>query len=152
TDGQFAAIGEFDGILSLWKTDTGKQLRQTRLFSDAADNTPVWSLGFRADNRQVLALCNQKLVSWDVQSGNETVVLDGTSASSLATSPDGRYVATNDLQLWDLETRQRVRTFVGFPGRVSSLCFSPDGRQILSGGEKDVFLWDVETGDQIRRF
>ncbi|MGV8058169.1 MAG: caspase family protein [Smithellaceae bacterium] len=35
---------------------------------------------------------------------------------------------------------------------VNSIVFSPDGKQALSGGDKTVKLWDVETGREIRTF
>ena len=37
--------------------------------------------------------------------------------------------------------------------QVYCLAISPDGRYMVSGGEdKSLHLWDVETGDQVRRF
>jgi WD40 repeat protein len=35
---------------------------------------------------------------------------------------------------------------------VSSVAFSPDGRQILSGGGSTIKLWDVIYGREIRTF
>jgi WD40 repeat protein/serine/threonine protein kinase len=45
------------------------------------------------------------------------------------------------------------RIFQGHNNWIWSVTYSPDGRTALSGGRDDVmFLWDVETGGEIRRF
>src|SRR5262249_3112403 len=45
------------------------------------------------------------------------------------------------------------RLFSGHKAGVSSVVFSPDGRQALSGsGDKTLILWDLATGKPIRTF
>ena len=42
---------------------------------------------------------------------------------------------------------------IGHTGGVNSVCFSPDGRYILSGSSDNLIkLWDVETGKEVRTF
>ena len=42
-------------------------------------------------------------------------------------------------------------TLEGQGERVRSVCFSPDGKQLASGGDdRTVRLWDVETGACVR--
>lgn len=46
---------------------------------------------------------------------------------------------------------RHVRTFEGHTDTVTSVCFSPDGRQALSGcGDGVVRLWDVNSGKCVR--
>ena len=46
-----------------------------------------------------------------------------------------------------------LRVLVGHTGWVLSVCFSPDGRYCLSGsGDRTVRLWEVSTGQELRRF
>jgi len=61
-------------------------------------------------------------------------------------SANGRVILINDyfaISAWEVATgRERVR-FKGHFDRVSTMCFTPDGRGIVSGGDdSQVFLWD----------
>lgn len=77
--------------------------------------------------------------------------------TSVATSPDGRFVLTGSwssrAQLWDASTGQQIRSFDAQKFGVSSVAFSPNGRQLLiGGGDQTARLWDVYTGKMIRSF
>lgn len=87
---------------------------------------------------------------------------------SLAISPDGQNALTGlfdgSIILWNLETGAEIRRFIGHaPGEhysikaafsgVNDLAFSPDDKIALSGGhDAIVIMWDVATGQEIRRF
>jgi WD40 repeat protein len=46
-----------------------------------------------------------------------------------------------------------IRRFVGHTSQVLCMALSPDGRTLLSGGaDATVILWDVQTGEALRRF
>jgi len=53
--------------------------------------------------------------------------------------------------LWDIKSGSRVDPpFVGHLAEVTSLSFSPDGKQLASGSwDQDVRLWDTETRQMI---
>ena len=78
----------------------------------------------------------------------------------LAFSPDNRYIATGGsadhlIKLWDVETGEKIREFVGHDDYILSIAFSPNGTQLLSGGgqyDPTVRLWDVNTGLNIKTF
>jgi WD40 repeat protein len=49
--------------------------------------------------------------------------------------------------LWDAATGVLLRTLEGHSGRVASVAFSPDSKQIVSGSnDKTAKLWDTATG------
>ncbi len=82
------------------------------------------------------------------------VVLVGTPARAdnvnPAKSPDGKVMAVadgNTVKLVDVATGKEVRAMKGHTAAVSALAFSPDGKQIASGGKDNtIALWDLATG------
>jgi WD40 repeat protein len=67
--------------------------------------------------------------------------------SSFAVSPDGRVVAGDlseaDVFLWDALTGKKIATLKGHRGSIKSLCFSADGRHLISGSaDTTVLVWD----------
>jgi FOG: WD40 repeat len=82
---------------------------------------------------------------------------DQGAISSVAYSPDGQHALIGGWDgmgiLWDSQSGQIVRRFLGHTGGVFDVAFSPDGSQILTGGEDGtVRLWDATTGDELRKF
>jgi WD40 repeat protein len=94
---------------------------------------------------------------WDTRTYQVLVRLPEDGTSSIAFSPDGRYLATTkgnwwteangEVTIWDSRTGEKCRTLHGHTGFVLSLAYSPDGRRIASVGmDRTVKLWDVATG------
>jgi WD40 repeat protein len=77
---------------------------------------------------------------------------------AVAFSSDGKLVAIGsgtadwgDVSLWDARTGAALRTLASSAGYVTSVGFSPDGRNIAAGSdERWVKLWDVQTGRLLR--
>jgi serine/threonine protein kinase/tetratricopeptide (TPR) repeat protein len=115
----------------------------------------VLSVAFSPDSRRVLAGGDDACMRlYDVASGIEVHCFVGSWVCSF--SPDGRRILAGGdktLRLWDAATAKELRQFKGHTDGVSSVVFSPDGRQALSGSnDKTIRLWDLETGAQVRRF
>ena len=140
-DGKTLATGCCDGIVRLWRTDTGEALTAFR-------GHAKWVMGvaFNADGKTLVSAGTDKTIRlWDVTSGRELAVLRGarTSIFCLALSPDGKLVATGggesrfqgagELLLWPIDGKEPIK-LEGHKELVTGLAFSPDGKTLASAG------------------
>ena len=103
---------------------------------------------------------------WDIRSGRiikvfkhgwfRSKIQGGTIGSSLAFTPDGRFLLTRSspATLWDVSSGEEVRAFgpESRSGFVSMfLGFTPDGKSLVQArGDGAIRLWDVLTGIETR--
>src|SRR5262249_5070177 len=52
-----------------------------------------------------------------------------------------------EVTVWDSVTQRKRLHFTQHQGPVRALAFSPDGKRVLSGGDRTVKGWDARTGD-----
>ena len=62
-------------------------------------------------------------------------------------------------ELWDAQKRMRIRRFIEGvqpedkgASLAEAAVFSPDGRTLATGGYNYIWLWDVSTGKELRRW
>ncbi len=111
-------------------------------------------------------------VFWDAVAGKKVIAIRaplGVIRRPLAVAPDGRTVALMSrrevMELYEVITgkKRRVLAFGTPPGHtdwgtyqpedsVTAVTFSPDGRLLALGLEREVYLWDTLTGEEVARF
>jgi WD40 repeat protein len=80
--------------------------------------------------------------------------------ASLAWARDGKTFLSGSwdgsVRLWDLQNGEEIAHLQPGYGRVMSLALSPDGKyalsSYLSGPDRPVILWDLESQHEINRF
>jgi WD40 repeat protein len=114
---------------------------------------------FSQDGQRLVAGVKENMVKiWDVQTSEELRSLRGHSGdvwvTAFSTDPEGRWVASagedSTVKVWDSRSGEIIHNFRGHFGIVSSLAFSPDGRQLFSGSrDKTVKAWNLTQLDNM---
>jgi WD40 repeat protein len=117
------------------------------------------SLSFSPDGQALAAdgwlpLGGSELRVWDMKTGRSRFAIhrqSRLSSAKAAFSPDSRRIACSlsDFQLavWDAADGKELALYQGHLGRLNSLAFSRDGRNLLSvDGLGTVKVWDAQTG------
>jgi WD40 repeat protein len=75
---------------------------------------------------------------------------------SFALDPTQEHIVTGSIdsiaQMINLKTGKVVREFKGHSKVVLAFDFSPDGKVLATaGGDRDIILWDVKSGNELDR-
>ncbi|KAG0584808.1 hypothetical protein M758_3G237500 [Ceratodon purpureus] len=142
-------VGTGSGDIIAWDTTLGELKWRT---SDSHYGS-VKSVSFSKSGQRLYSVGNDGHVcEMDSTSGQ---VLSNFRVSKIpltcvAVAEDGGSVAvaSAEVKLFDLASKQRLRKFPGHPAPVKALCFTPDGKYLLSSatGECHVVMWHVEGG------
>jgi WD40 repeat protein len=110
----------------------------------------VRSIAFSPDGKRfATGTMDGTIQLWDPATGKEQATLKEGRPRVVCVvfSPDSTLLASgqddNTIQLWDLGTGKVKTTLNSLGG--DSLCFSPDGKMLFSGGGF-IKMWDVATG------
>ena len=179
--GDSVLFGLEDGRLLLWKPGSD----QVQVWSGHAGK--VESVAFSPDGLHALSGGeDHQVIYWDMSAGQEILRLGGNSAGHSGVvrcvdfSHDGKLALSGSLAdsaitnpgelfLWDLQTGQKLREFVGHINGVVDAHFTPDGRKVLSSAgdmelliegnmvegqttNNDLILWDTASGEILKHF
>jgi WD40 repeat protein len=145
---------------------TGKILHSLKI-----DMVGVWVIRFSADSKHIAAFASRSLELhlWDATAGK--LVRTFPDVASWSFSADRKSIALGQVDgriaLHDLVKDHEPRYFTGHSSGIHSLAFSPDGKQLASGGgqpreksyaekkpeekreiDRTIRLWDVATGKE----
>jgi WD40 repeat protein len=140
-----------DVVATIWDVKTGTE----RLTLRAQEG--IASVAFSRDGARLITTgWSKKARVWDAATGKVLLTLTGPLAGqwtaafwTAAFSPDGSLIATagadHNVRVWDTATGTEIALLVGHTSDVCHVCFSPDGRHILTTGygDQSVRLWDT---------
>jgi DNA-binding beta-propeller fold protein YncE len=157
-----AAVVDAKGNVTLWPLDYSGLGEPSRLRGDAGQ-TP--RIAASADGRLLATTAwNMPVQIWSIAEGRVTQVLGKSiQMRGISFSPRGKTLVTggydDTFSIWDLESKG----FLGFGGRktvkvpkvdkqsdVTSVAWSPDGEQILTGHmDSSVTLWEASKRKEV---
>ena len=116
-DGTRIASASYDGTVQIWNANTGQHM-----LTYSGNMNPVFSVAWSPDGTRI--------VSGTGAAGNNSPVIIGNSA-----------------KVWDAKTGKTLLTYTEDTGSFYAVAWSPDGKEIASGGDGAVVrVWDAATG------
>jgi WD40 repeat protein len=162
--GQTIASSSQDGSIRLWRVFPGSSNPEIQTLM--GHNGRVWSIDFSPDGSTLVSGGEDLTVRlWKVATGECFAVWEAHTGwvRFVAFSPDGRSIATasydRSIKIWDVTkipdfskksgifAPTCLYTLIGHQQAVSSIAFSPDGRQLVSSSfDKTIKIWDANNG------
>jgi WD40 repeat protein len=170
-DSKALASGGSDCTVRLWRLGGARPFQRT---VTGGHWCYAYSIAFAPDGRSLAsggADATLRLWDLDATEPKEAAVLRSPASPVLALdwSPDGQTLVSSycdkSVRLWNVAGRRQLRQFEGHKHQVWSVAFSPDGRQVVTasarlrddcqywtvGEEASLCLWDVASGQEVRR-
>jgi WD40 repeat protein len=181
-DGKILAAHNMTDAIDLYDPNTGKLLRSLQWRPEAPAIGQYMNVAFTPDGRTLISAGHGSdgIRFWDVATGKEVRRLPGNPNGiiALALSPDGARLASvavtrikqGQQTTWFADNRVHVldvlsgkeilhfdvpaaETIHGRPLGPYLLAFTPDGKELLTGGKDHTLrVWDSSTGKELRHF
>lgn len=163
-DGSLLATGADDFLVCLWDVKTGRQVKTLDRHTES-----IRALVFSPDGRFLASGTADKLLFiWDVTTGKVVRRFEDHAGwvEGIAYAPSSIHVVGSGLltssqmiascstdgtiALWEADTGTVLMT-LRHSNWVTSIAFSPDGKQLASSGaDSTIAIWDVATGSLLR--
>jgi WD40 repeat protein len=148
SDNNQLLTSDFSNDAWLWETN-GIFLRKFE-----GHNSVISALAFSPDNTKILTGSRDQTVRlWPIKEGEAQIYNATNTVFDVAFSPDSNqiaYTSGNVVELIDL-SGQKPKILSGHSDKVTSLAFSIDGKQILTGSfDGTARIWTLNKGELIQ--
>lgn len=148
-DGLYIASAGEEGIIKIWDSKTGELVNQLK----SGDRTGC--ICFSPNGRYIASMASMigLITIWDIR-GNCKIKEFHHPKYSIAYdiqfSPDGSYIAAayydGVAAVWNVANGRLASTLGGHTSKIESLCFSYDGKCIITAGyDEKIKIWEVRT-------
>ena len=141
-----AATGAGTTIV-IYDLETGKHIGELDLDNDGKST----QLAMTPNGKfLIVGTTGTKFIVWDLAKRERVYTSEPQSASvtAVAISADGRFAATaveGEVMLWDLQLKQKIRSFEGHTRPVIKLLFTDnDTRLVSAAGDGTTRIWRIE--------
>jgi len=158
-DGGLLASSDSKGVIKLWDTATGRELRELPGLHQGTPGNAAFSPDGRWFASSFPGTRTSSSSDWgevwvklsDVRTGELRTLGGGDlrgSGGFVVFSPDGQLLAaasSYDVKFWEIATGQLLRTLAS--GGTTTLAISPDGRWLASGSNisAEIYIWDLRA-------
>ena len=147
-DGRFLATGDAVGQVNVWNIQRRSIVAQLK-----ADSTSIYTVEFSPDGETLAgAGYDGDIKLWKVENWKRLGHLNvHATTHTISFSPDSSTLASTEYEsvnLWKVESGEKIATLNGHTGWVNAVAFSPNGSTLISGGDDETLrIWDVTPYD-----
>ena len=163
-NGKWIAAGNSDKILKVLDIQNGACLAQVGV------DDYISELTFSYNNQYLAAAYAGSAIFevWHAETCEPVIQFTSDTKeagfySPISFSPDTRLIASTSasetaddaevIVVWNMESGQQIASLTAHTHWISTLCFSPCGQFLTSGGEDGtVYVWDVSTWRQVQAY
>lgn len=143
-DGQLLATGAETGQVNVWDVQRRQIIVQLK-----GDSQSVYTIKFSPDGKILAgAGYDGNVELWKVENWTPlgTLTIGGT-VLTISFSPDSKILASTgyeSVNLWQIDSGEKIATLTEHIGWVNAVAFSPDRSTLISGGDDATLrIWDV---------
>lgn len=162
-DGNMLATagGDGDNTVMLWRPSSGRLLHWLQAPKQDGSRNYVFTLAFAPDNSSLIAGTSVGFLrAWRFPIDEpveivETVLGHNADVTSLAVSPDGRWLASGSrdrtVRLWNLPQLQKEQTLRKHGDWITCLTFAEDDMLISGSIDRTLQFWSVPEGKALKK-
>ncbi|MGA1622435.1 MAG: WD40 repeat domain-containing protein [Synechocystis sp.] len=154
-DSKYLVVGTGDNRINVLDT-----VSQTVVYSQISEVNDFSNIAISQDGSLMAIAAGNNVDLRRVADGERVQSLVGHTekVSSMAFSPDGKTLVSvsggdRTVRVWDVESGKLLATLADNIGPTTSVVFTPDGRQFITGaigGDRTIKFWDAETFDLLK--